>query len=450
LIKEKRVEQLGNASVKLTVTVAQDSVKGEYDALLKTYAATAQIKGFRKGHVPAEVLERKFGESIRAEASEKVLTESLKKVLDEIEEKPLPYSIPKLDGEFAFDLEKDLTFSVVYDVYPKIEVGEYKGLEVEVPQVTITAEDEKRELTTLQEQNAVVMDKDGGSVEAGNIVTVDYCELDEEGAEATDTKREDFVFTQGSGYNVYKIDDEVLGMSIGEVKTVEKSYPDDFENKDLAGSTKQLSITVKAIKERQLPEIDDDLAQDISDKYETLDDLKNDIRERLQKTLEGRLRQRKIDSIVEQVVAISQIETPTSMVDAELQHSWHNFVNQFRATEEQVDAMLAAQGKSREELLTDWRPSAEERLKGQLAVQKMLELEGIEVTSEEVDAEIDSQASSGGVTKEQIVAYYRQNNMMDYVERELKERKLFDAILEQTKARKGKKMSFVDLVGRNE
>ena len=111
--------------------------------------------------------------------------------------------------------------------------------------------------------------------------------------------------------------------------------------------------------------------------------------------------------------------------------------------------MLTAQGKSRADLLTDWRPSAETRLKSQLAVQRMMELESIEVSDEEVDAEVETQAESGGVTKEQMLAYYKQNNMMEYAARELKERKLFDALLAESKIKKGKKTSFLDLVGRN-
>ena len=302
MVKEKNVERLDNSAVKLTITVAQESLADQYSSLLKEYAKSAQIKGFRKGHVPPEVLERKFGESIKFEASQKVLEESLKSVFDEIDEKPLPYSQPSLDGELDLDIEKDLTYSVVYDVYPEIELGEYKGLEIEVPQVKVTKEDEERELTALQEQNAIVIDKEEGTVDEGNIVTVDYCELDADGNEIEETKREDFVFTQGSGYNVYKIDDDVLGMAPGDEKIVDKEYPEDFEDENLAGQKKQLRITLKAIKERQLPEIDDDLAQDISDAYETIDDLKKDIKERLENTVEARLRDRKTGALVEKIV----------------------------------------------------------------------------------------------------------------------------------------------------
>jgi len=281
-------------------------------------------------------------------------------------------------------------------------------------------------------------------------VTVDYCEVDADGNDVEDTRREDFVFTQGSGYNVYKIDDDVLGMAIGDEKVVDKEYPEDFDDTDLAGQTKKLRIAVKAIKERQLPEIDDDLAQDISDQYETIDDLKQDVRSRLERTVEGRLREQKQSALVEQIVEKSTIPVPESMVQAELENSWRNFVQQFRATEEQVLGLLRGQGRTKENLLEEWRESATRRIRGQLAVQKILEHEEIDVTDEEVEAELDSQAQSGGATKDQLKQYYESQNMMDYVKREVRERKLFEKILEGTKIRKGEKVGFLDLMGRNE
>lgn len=450
MVKEKEIERRENSSVKLSVTVGQESLKSEYDSLLSKYSRDAQIKGFRRGHVPAAILERKFGESIRFEASQKVLEESLKEVFDEIDEKPIAYSQPALDGELEFDLEKDFTYAVTYDIYPTIELGEYKGLQIEVPQVAVTAEDEERELTALQEQNAIVMEKDEGEVEAGNIVTVDYCEVDENDGEVEDTKREDFVFTQGSGYNAYKIDDDVLGMKKDDEKLVDKEYPDDFEDSDLAGTKKRIRITVKAIKERQLPEVDDDLAQDISDKYETIADLKADIRKRLDDTLEGRIRSIKVSELVDKIVEGSTIPVPQSMISAELDSSWRNFVAQFRAEEEQVLAMLQAQERTKEGLLDEWKPSAEKRLRGQLAVQELLEKEEIDATDEEVDAELERQAEASSATLEQTKEYYSTNNMMDYVRREVRERKLFDALLEESKVKKGKKLSFLDLLQQNQ
>ncbi len=450
MVKEKSIEHLENAAVKLTVTIGRETICEQYDDFLKSYAKSAQLKGFRKGHVPPDILERKFGESMKFETSQKVLEDSLKEIFEEIEEKPLPYSQPSLQGELAFDLDKDFTYAVKYDIYPDVKLGEYKGLEIEVPQVSVTKDDEERELKALQDQNAIVMEKDEGVVEAGDVVTVDYCEVDAEGIDLEDTKREDFVFTQGSGYNLYKIDDDVIGMKAGDQKVTDKEFPDDFENKDLAGATKKLKITVKAIKQRQLPDLDDELAQDISDKYETLSDLKADIRKRLDDTVDGRLRQHKVNTLVEKVVAGSEVPVPESMVATELDSAWQNFVQQFGGREEQALAMLQAQERSRADLYADWRPGAATRIRGQLVVHKLIDLEKIDVTDEEIDADLEKQASSGSLTKEQTREYFERNNMMDYLRREIRERKLFDVLIEGCKVKKGKKISFLDLLQRNQ
>ncbi|MFO8064688.1 MAG: trigger factor, partial [Spirochaetia bacterium] len=316
MVSEKQIEHIDNSAVRLTVTVAKDTLRGEYDKLLKEYAKKAQIKGFRKGKVPPEILERKFGDSIKAEAGEKVLQDSLREAIEEIDEQPLPYAQPELDSELDFELDKDFTYSVTYDVFPEIELGEYKGLEIEAPEVEITEEDEQRELSAIQEQNAIVIDKEEGAVEQDDIVTIDYAEVDENDETIEGTSREDFVFTIGTGYNYFKIDDDLIGMKQGEEKILEKEYPEDSDVEELRGEKKRLRVKVKAIKQRELPEIDDELAQDVSDEYETLDDLKKDIRRRLEQTAESRVREMKKQAILDKVLENSKIEVPASMLQA--------------------------------------------------------------------------------------------------------------------------------------
>ena len=336
MISDTRVEALPNAARKLTITVDKKTLGEEYSTLLSKYAKTAIIKGFRKGKVPPAVLERKFGDSIRAEVEQQVLEEGLKEAFDKVEEKPIPYARPVLEGEPEFDLEKDYIFTVKYDVFPEVTLGEYRGLEVEVPKVSVSKEDEERELKAIQEQNALVVDKTEGSVEKDDIATVDYWEVDGGDAEVADTRREDFVFTVGSGYNYFKFDDEIVGMAIGDEKIIEKEYGDEIEIEELKGQKKRVSVRIKALKQRDIPAIDDDLAQDVSDSFETLDDLKKDIRQRLEKSLEARLKEIKGNALLQQVVEKSTLELPASMVDAEITSMWRQFVQRFQAVSDKT------------------------------------------------------------------------------------------------------------------
>jgi trigger factor len=449
MISDTKVEALPNAERKLTITVDKKTVKKEYDELLNKYAKTAMIKGFRKGKVPPEVLERKFGDSIRAEVEQQVLEEGLKEAFDQVEEKPIPYARPVLDAEPEFDLSKDYSFSVRYDVFPEITLGEYKGVEVEVPKVSITKEDEERELKAIQEQNALVVDKTEGTVAKDDIATVDYWEVDDDGNEVPETRREDYVFTVGSGYNYYKFDDDIVGMGIGDEKIIDKEYGDDVDIEELKGRKKRVKVHVKSLKQRDIPEIDDDLAQDVSDKFETLDDLKKDIRDRLQKSLDARLKEMKSSSLLDQIVEKSTLEVPASMVDAELSGMWRQFVQRFQIEEEQVLQLLQAQGRTQEQLLEEWRPEAEQRVRRQLILGKLIEAEGIEPTDEDVNSRLESQAEGTSMGVEQIRDYYEKNNLMEYLRQQVAEEKLFDSLLEESKVKQGKKAKLLDVMGGN-
>ncbi len=196
MVANKEIKTLENSVVELTLTIEKDAVKKEYNELLKKYSKTAQMKGFRKGKVPAAVLERKYGEGLVTESGFNMIEKSLEEVLKDTEKKPLPYSQPALKDEenLKITLDNDLVFTVTYETYPEVKLGEYKGFDIEIPEVKLMAEDEKRELKKYQDQNAIVSEKRGGKVAKDNVVTINYAELDENNNIVDDTKREDFTF----------------------------------------------------------------------------------------------------------------------------------------------------------------------------------------------------------------------------------------------------------------
>jgi trigger factor len=449
MVRDKNVEREDNSSVKVTLTVDKDTVKNEYDKVVKDYAKNVHIKGFRKGKVPPEVLERKFGDSLKAETSQKIVEESFKEILDNLEEKPLPYAQPELVDEVDFNVDQDFTFAVRYDTFPEIELGEYKGLGITAPTIKVSDEDLERELTAIQEQNALVTDKDEGAVEDQDVVTLDYWEIDENDEPIEGTSREDFVFTVGTGYNYYKIDDDVKGMANGEEKIVEKEYGDDIDIDELKNTKKRIAMRVKAIKQRTMPELDDELAQDVSDKYETLDDLKKDIKERLDETARNRERQMKIDALMDQIAENSTVPLPESMVQAELDNQWRNFAQRYGMNPDDIDKILSSQGQGRESLYQEWRPDVEKNLKKRLLIGKIIEQEGVEATDEEIDQKIAEQAERSNMSTEEARDYFEKNNLMDYLKQDIQEQKVFDSLLEETTVKKGDKLNFLDAVGGN-
>lgn len=451
----KEISKLENSAVKLTATIAKEDVVSGYNKNISKYAKNVQLPGFRKGHVPLKVLEQKYGDSLKQEVLADLIDESLNQIFAEEESKdirPLPYTQPRLDGDKLpeFSTDKDLTFSVVYDVFPSVEVKDFSKIEVKEPQVEIGEKELNEELKAIQERNAVVIDKkEGEPVEKDNIVTIDYKELDDSGATVSGSEREGFVFTVGTGENIYKIDDEIIGMKKDETKEISKTYDAKDENKDLAGKTKKISVTVKAIKLRNLPALDDELAQDVSEKYKTLDDLKKDISKGLESAKNRKIAELKSQSLLEQLVEKNPIVLPKSMIQAEMESRWRMMAQQFQTTPEQLEKMISASGQSKENMLTQWTGDAEKMLKSRLIVDALIREKNIAVTPEEVEAEFAKIADESGSTIEEVKEHYEDARAKEYIIDEIKENKLYDELYKQVKVSKGDKVKFADLFKNN-
>ena len=447
----KQVSKLENSAVKLTATIAKDDVVNGYNENLKKYAKNISLPGFRKGHVPVKVLEQKYGDSLKQEVLIDLVDQSLNQIFAEEESKdirPLPYSQPRLENDKVpeFSTEKDLTFTVIYDVFPTVEVKEFSKIEVKEPQVSVTDKDIEEELKAIQERNAMVVDKkDGDPVEKDNIVTIDYSELNDDGSMVEGSKREGFVFTVGTGENIYKIDDEIIGMKKDETKEITKTYAKDDKDEELAGKTKKISVTVKAIKIRNLPALDDDLAQDVNEKYKTIDDLRKDITRGLEAAKTRKVNELKSQSLIEQLVEKNPVVVPQSMINAEMENRFRMMAQQFQTTPQQLEKMIEASGQKKEDMLKQWTGDAEKMLKSRLIVEQLLQDKNITVTPEEVEAEYAKMAEDAGTTVDAIKEQYKDPRYKEYIIDDLKERKLFEDLYKQVKVSKGDKMEFADL-----
>ena len=452
MIANKKIERLPKSSARLTVTVGAGENKGEYDALLAEYAKKARIDGFRPGKVPVSVLERKFANEMRTEAMGRVLEKAVEEALKDEKLVPLAYSTPALDGEPEFKPDADFTFSVTYDVFPEVKAGDWKGIEIEVPQASILKADEERELAEIRERNAVVVDKgEAAKAAKGDIVTVNYKELAEDGSPIAGSERQDFVFEIGTGYNLYKFDDDVIGMKKGDEKTIEKTFPEDFEHKELAGATKRISVTVTQVKSKKLPDLDDELAQDVSEKFKTLDDLKTDLRKNMERRLEARIRQIKETAVVEEMLKRSELEVPASMIEAEIGMRWRNFVQQTTGGDEnQMIRLLSMTGRTPQQVVEEWKPSAERAIKTRLVLQKLVENGKYEATDEDIENEYKKMADESSLSVDEIKAEYKKHEAIEYLKDHIREDKLMEAILAEAAIKKGKKTAFVDLFKESE
>lgn len=438
----KKIEKLENSSVKLTVTIGKADVAASYNDVVAKYAKNIQIPGFRKGKVPVSVLERKYGDALKNDAVSEIVEKALGDIFDELDkeksdDRPLPYSQPTIDDIPLLDTTKDLTFAVKYDVFPKVEVKNFDGIEIKVPEVKITDDDLKEELEAIRQRNAMVLDKkDDEAVAKDDIVTVNYSELDDKDAVIAGSERQDFVFTVGTEQNIYKFDNEIIGMKKGETKVV---------TKEVDGENKKVSVTVTAVKVRNVPELDDELAQDVSDKYNNLEDMKNDIKKNLETALENKLKEIKANSLLEQLVEKNPVELPASMVRAELDSRFRMMAQQFQTTTEQLEKMLTAAGQKKEDMLTQWTGDAEKMLKSRIIVESLLKEKDISVTPEEIEAEYEKIAAGAGVSVDEVKKHYEDPRSKEYLEDEAKEQKLYTMLFDQVKVSKGDKKTFADL-----
>lgn len=443
---------LEKSAVCLTVTVSQKDVADAYNAAMGQYTKNAMIPGFRKGHVPQNVLERKYGRAIKEATAMDLVEKSLQEILsdDKMSDiRPLGYSQPALKSVPVLDITQDMVYSVTYDVFPKVNIADLSGISIKEPQVAVSDEDVNRSLEILRQQNALVTDKaDDTKVEKGNVITVNYAELGEDGSEIAGTRREDFTFTVGTGSNLYHIDDEVIGFAKGETRKITKTYDDSIEDKHIAGRTIALTVTVTAIKERKLPDLDDDFAQDVKDSYKTLDDLKAGLRKNLERAKDDKLASIKRDELLKQLIEKTPFDIPASMLKMELNGHWDMMAQQYGTTPEQFEQMAAATGQSKDAIFKGWESESEATLKKQIITDALVKSRNISVTPEEVEAEYKRMAEDSDAEVEDIKKYYEEPKAKEYLIDSIKERKMFDVLFKEVKVQKGDKITLDALMKR--
>ena len=440
MIHEKQVDVLENSSVRVKITVSGESTQNEYDSTVKEYCKTVHLKGFRKGKVPPDVLVRKLGPEIRGDVARKVIEGSVEEAMESIEQKPIGTSVPEITAQDDIEPGKDFSFELQFDTYPKVNLGNHRGIEIEELEVEIKDDDVQREIERLQDQNSFVVEKEDGSVVNGDIVAIDHVELDAEGVEIEKTRRESFVFQVGTKYNVYEIDDEVTGMKSGEEKIITKEFAKYSEKENLAGRVVKLKVKIKSVKEKKLPEIDDELAQDINEKYQTLDDLKQDIHTRLEALALERSREYKIGQIMNKIVEDSDISLPKSLVESQTAQQWKELVDRFNGKEDRLLHVLEEQDRTREQMLESLRARATQSQKMALAVTELIGQEEIEATDEDLQEDIRRQAEAANREVSEIEKDVKDSKLEEDLKFEIRKRRLFDLLLEHAKIVKTRKI----------
>lgn len=446
MILSKDIKLLPGSKVEVVIKVSKNVIQEKYNLLLQDYSSRLKIQGFRVGKVPINIIESKYSEGLRATVLEEVVNNSLKEFFKEEPKMPLSYASPTIkEKNLKLNLDKDFEFTFVYETYPEFKIPSFDSIdiEVEVPEVLIDDFDIDNEINRLQIENSIIIEDEEGIVKKDSIVKVDFVELDDVLNEIVSTKRQDFVFTVGKSETYYDFDRDVVGMKLNEERLIEKSYVTDYKFEELAGSSRKLKIKIKSIKKRDLPLIDDEFAKDISDRYNTLDDLKSFIKSNILNLIEEKKEALKLNKFFSTISEKLEIDIPHSMIEAEIEIAFKDIAKQNKISLEEFKSVFYSSGyvggnNVKDEILSN--------LKSKLIIHKMVDLDPIEVTESELKDEMIKQSENSGVNYEEIKKFYEDQNLISYLKDDIKRKRVNKKILANLKEVKGKQVSFKDFV----
>jgi trigger factor len=393
------VKAVAENEVLLEVEVPQDEVQRRYDQTLRKLAREITLPGFRKGKVPPQMALGRLGKDY-------VLNQMLEDFLPEWYEAALhesavvAVSMPELDMQ-KVDTEEPFSFSAKVQVRPTPSLGQYKDLEVPKRSAEVTDDQVSAQLALLQERFASLKPADDRAVQNGDFVVVDL-QGSADGAPIEGASATDYMVQVGSGQLIPGFEDNLIGMRAGEHKEFEVTFPTDYAAEDLRGKRATFAVDVKEIKEKVVPELGDDFARDVSE-FETLEELRADVRERLGKVQAAAVEREFRTLVVDKAVANATVNVPPAMVEREAHALYHDLESHVGEEGLTMEAYLGALGKTAEQVEEELKPRAEMNVRRRLVLDAVREAEGIQVSDDEVRERIKADAELLGRDPNQLV-----------------------------------------------
>ncbi|PEL10226.1 trigger factor [Bacillus sp. AFS017336] len=384
----------------LTVEVEASEVDKGLDAAFKKVVKTMNVPGFRKGKLPRPMFEQKFGvEALYNDALDVILPEAYSKAIEEVGIEPVDR--PEVDVE-QMEKGKTLIFKAKVTVKPEVKLGEYKGLEVEEMEATVSEEDVQAELTALQEKQAELVVKEDGTVENGNTAVIDF-EGFVDGVAFEGGKGENYPLEIGSGSFIPGFEEALIGAKSGVETDVNVTFPEEYHSTELAGKSATFKVTVHEIKAKELPELNDEFAKDVNDEVETLEALKAKIKADLEESkkaqAEGSLR----DALVQKAAENAEVEIPEVMFESQVDRMVKDFEQRISGQGLNLELYYQFTGTKEEDLRTQMRQDAEARVRIDLTIDAIIEAEKIDATEEEMNEELTRLSAMYNIPSEQLV-----------------------------------------------
>lgn len=385
-----QVEKLEKNMAKLTIEVPAE----EFDAAIKNaYNKNKNkfsIPGFRKGKAPLAMLEKMYGAGIFYEdAANEVIDASYPKAAEESKEEIV--STPEIKVT-QIEKGKAFIYEATVALKPEVTLGEYKGVEVKKAEAVVTDEDVENELTAARKKNGRLIDVEDGAIEDGDNTIIDFTGyIDDktfDGGAGTD-----YPLVIGSHSFIEGFEDQLIGKKKGETCDVNVTFPAEYHADELAGKPAKFVVTIKEVKRNELPELNDEFASEVSD-FDTLDEYKADIRKKLQEKKEQDAKVENENNVIEKVIENAQMELPQPMVDTQAREMVENYARRLQSQGLNINDYMKYTGMTPEKLMEQMRPEAEKRIKTRLVLEKVVEVENVEVSDEKLDEQINEIAAS--------------------------------------------------------
>ena len=410
------IEKLENSQVKVEITIEAEKFDKAMDEAFKRNAKYFKVPGFRNGKAPRKIVEKTYGEGVLYEEAFNIVAPE---IFDEvIKENNLEVvSTPEIDIT-QIGAGKDLKFTAKLTVKPEFKLGKYKGIKVEKKEYPVTEEDIQKHLNEMAEKNARMVTADKRrKLKEGDTAVIDF-EGFVDGVPFEGGKAEGHSLEIGSGAFIPGFEEQLVGMKYDEEKEITVKFPEEYFSEELAGKDATFKVKLHEIKVKELPEIDDEFAKDVSE-CDTLEDLKEDIKEHIEEENAARAKFEEEEEALKQVLDATEIVIPQAMIDSEVDGYIHDMEHRLSHQGFNLDAYLSMMGKTMDEMRAEYAERAEKNVKTRLVLEAIFKAEELEVTDENINAKLEEFAKAYGRDTAEFVKS-ADAKTKEYIKEELK------------------------------
>ena len=424
-----KVEDLGKNMVKLTIEATAEDFEKAIEKAYQKNKGKMNVQGFRKGKAPRAIIEKMYGVGVFYEdAANEIIPEAYEEAVKDIDLDIV--SRPEIDV-VQVEKGKPFIFTAEVAVKPEVTLGQYKGIEVEKQAIEVTEEEINAELDKAREQNSRTSNVEDRPVAMNDIATIDF-EGFVDGVPFEGGKGENYELVIGSHSFIDTFEDQLVGKSIGEEVDVNVTFPTEYHAAELAGKPALFKVTIKGIKVKELPEADDDFAQDVSD-FNTIAEYKEDIKKNLTEKKEKAAKTAKEDVVVDKIVENATMDIPDAMVDAQKRQMAEEFAQRLQMQGLNLEQYFQFTGMDPKKFMENLEPQALKRIKSRLVLEAIVKAENITISDEDLEKEFEDMAKTyqmeldklkeliGEKEKEQIVMDMAVQRAIDLVSNEAKE-----------------------------